>query len=71
MSRLMSGFDLLKLLPQYRDKSALQKITRNAGRFLGIDTDKQWVTKGIFARVCVSIDANKPLVPGAEMGEKR
>ena len=60
---------LNKLPIKYYNAKALHQIGKSIGNVLRIDTHIATETKGKFARICVQIDVNKPLVTAILIGK--
>lgn len=53
---------------EYFDKSVLDKVGAKLGRLIKVDTTTELVLRGRFARVCVEVSTDKPLVPLVKIG---
>lgn len=53
---------------EYFDKSVLEKVGEKIGRLIKVDNTTELVLRGKYARVCVEIATDKPLVPLVRMG---
>lgn len=53
---------------EYFDKQVLHDIASKIGKPIKIDYTTEHVTRGRYARVCVEIDTEKPLLPGIKIG---
>ncbi|XP_031112012.1 uncharacterized protein LOC116015986 [Ipomoea triloba] len=61
-SKLLAWIRFPALSVEYFDDKFLEKIGKNIGRPIKVDTTTSLVSKGSFARVCAEIDISKPLI---------
>ncbi|XP_026385373.1 uncharacterized protein LOC113280965 isoform X5 [Papaver somniferum] len=53
---------------EYFDKTVLEKVGAKIGRLIKVDATTEHVLRGKFARVCVEVSTDKPLVPLVKIG---
>ncbi|XP_039008461.1 uncharacterized protein LOC120136524 [Hibiscus syriacus] len=61
---------ILGLPIEYFDETILVEIGKLIGTPLKVDIHTAWTTRGKFARICVEIDLNKPLLSKVRIGKK-
>ncbi|XP_026384464.1 uncharacterized protein LOC113280040 [Papaver somniferum] len=59
---------LLELPLEYFDKAVLERIGQKIGRLIKVDNTTNMILRGKFARVCVEVSTDEPLLPFIKIG---
>ena len=68
VSSILAWVRLSELLIEYYDIEVLKQIGKSVGHVLRIDMHTATETKGRYARLCIQVDIDKPLITSIILG---